>query len=142
MAEADLTVPVSQLDSAICDAVSKLELAVEREANVTRDEMRSVSRTLWQAMERDRQRRAEQLLAPDPGQARGDFTAFKRRLQILIELGERDLFEAKVLDGRMKGGAAALERFFESPVAFALALPPERFQALFALIQEREGTSS
>lgn len=132
MVEADLTIPVSPLDSAICDAVSKLELAVDRGADVTREQMHIVSRSLWQAMERDRQRRAEQLLAADAGQPRDDFTAFKRRLAIMADLSTDDLAAAGIehLDiDRLHAG-----RVFQ----VLLALSPLVFQRVFALIQERE----
>lgn len=136
MADVEFTVPVSQLDSAICDAVSKLELAVDRGADVTREQMRIVSRSLWQAMETDRQRRAEQLLAAEPGQPRDDFSAFKRRLVIMADLSSDDLAAAGVehvdID-RLRAG-----RVFE----VLLALSPLTFQRVFALIQERERTGA
>lgn len=136
MAEVDLTVPVSPLDSAICDAVSKLDLAVDRGADVTREQMRTVSRSLWQAMETDRQRRAEQLLAADPGQPRDDFSAFKRRLAIMSDLSTDDLVTAGIdhLDiDKLHSG-----RVFQ----VLLALSPLVFQRVFALIQERERTGA
>lgn len=134
MAETDLAVPVSPLDSAICDAVSKLELAVTRGADVTREQMQTVSRSLWRAMEADRQRRAELLLATDPGQPRDDFSAFKRRLAIMADLSSGDLAAAGIdsLDiDKLRAG-----RVFE----VLLALSPGVFQRVFALIQERERT--
>ncbi|MEN5084298.1 hypothetical protein ABE438_17595 [Bosea sp. TWI1241] len=132
---ADVTVPLSPTDRAICDAVAKLDLAVEREASVGRDEMRLVCRDLWQAMEKDRQRRAELMLAPDPGQLRGEFGAFKRRLRILSDIGPQILVASGVLDPE---DAVAFARFDARPFAFLFELTPERFEVLFQLILDIE----
>jgi hypothetical protein len=94
------------------------------------------SRGLWQAMELDRQRRAELMLQADPGRPRDDFTAFRRRLQIMGDLGGSLLVSAGVLDPEDAVGVA---RFEGRPFAFLLELHPSRFEALFNLIQEQEG---
>lgn len=140
MAEAlDVTIPLSSLDRAVCDAVSKLSLAVELDSKVARAEMDTVCRGLWQAVERDRQRRAEQLLASEPALPRDDFATFRRRLATLNELGARLLAEAGVLDPE---DAVAFAWFDSRPFTFLLELSPARFKALFELIREREEESA
>lgn len=136
MAEIDLTVPVSQLDSAICDAVSKLELAVEREANVTRDEMRSVSRTLWQAMERDRQRRAEQLLGVRPDDGEVSFQVFHNRLRILLSIDRHEAIAAGALAADDVAGWKALQG---NPFRFFIHANDGQAAALWNIIGKREG---
>lgn len=135
----DIIVPLSPIDHAICDAVSKLDLAVDREATVSRAEMNLVTKGLWRAMELDRQRRAELLLQAGPGRPRDDFSAFRRRLQIMSELGSGLLVSAGVLE---PGDAAGFEAMTARPFAFLLELHPSRFEALFFLIQDRERTGA
>lgn len=136
MAEANLTVPVSPLDSAICDAVSKLELAVERGADVTRAEMQNVSRGLWQAMERDRQRRAEQLLGPRPEAGGDPFALFHNRLRILLSIDRHDAVAAGAL---AEEDLLGWELLRDRPFSFFIAASDDRARALWTIICEREG---
>lgn len=139
MADTDVAVPLSPLDREICDFAARLSSAAERQIKVEPDEMAEASTRLWRAMELDRQRRAELMLEAAPGRPRDDFTAFRRRLQIMSELGSGLLVSAGVLE---PGDTAGFEAMTARPFAFLLELHPSRFEALFFLIQDRERTGA
>lgn len=132
----DVLVPVSPLDSAICAAVSKLDLAASRGATVAGDEMHTVCRDLWRAMETDRQRRAEMMLAPAAGAPRSDFTGFHNRLRILLSMDRAELIAAGVLAADDLSGWA---RFLDNPFRFFCSASEEQAAALWTIIIKMEG---
>ncbi|MBN9459022.1 MAG: hypothetical protein J0I54_20510 [Bosea sp.] len=130
--DASVRLPLTDLDDAAQVAAQRLRLvaaAPELDGIVTV----TAAQRLERAVEADRQRRAEQMLAGCGGDV--GFGAFHNRLRILLSIDRHELVEAGVLDTQDLLGWS---QFQHDPFRAFLRLDTRRASALWGLVQSRE----
>lgn len=124
--------PLSDLDDAAQVAAQRLRL-VAASPDLDRAVTVIAARKLERAVEADRQRRAELMLA-DCGGANG-FAPFHNRLRIMLSIERHDLVAAGVME---EGDVLGWSQFNHDPFRYLLRLDDRRSAALWGIIQTRE----
>ena len=130
--DASVRLPLSDLDDAAQVAAQRLRL-ISASSVLDRAVTQTIAQRLERAVEVDRQRRAEQILAGCGGE--GGFDPFHNRLRILLSIDRHELVVAGVLESQDVAGWA---QFSRDPFCFFLHLDDRRAGALWGVVQTRE----